>query len=247
MWCGQCGQDVPAVPAADDPEAIVCLNCRTTYTEPVATTKRRVTRVDSSHNPGKSTTWREPGNIEPPPLVDDEVFWFEPEALQDDVSAVPLIPAKLPDQTSKSERRRRRRRRRHRRSALICWSLLSFGVALFVCGASLIGWSLLEERDELWNIGAPIVLAGQATFLIGLVLQLDGIWHQSRAATRNLDELDEKLAALQALQKGELADQGDPAHAFYQHMADGASPQMLLTDLKGQLDMIADRLAKQDK
>ena len=249
MWCGQCGQDGPAVPATDDPDAIICLNCRATYTEAPTTYDGRLTRVDSSHSPGKSsgTAWREPDVVEPPPIVDDDDFWFEPEDLHEDVAAVPLMPTKLPDQVSQSERRRRRRRRRHRRSALICWTMLSIGVALFVCGASLIGWSLLEERDELWNIGAPIVLAGQATFLIGLVLQLDGIWHQSRAATRNLDELDERLTALQALQTGELNEQGDPAHAFYQHMAEGASPQMLLTDLKGQLDIIADRLAKQDK
>ncbi len=246
MWCGQCGHEGPAVPAADDPDAIVCLNCRTTYTETSSTQSGRVTRVDSSHLPGNSGTWQEPDVVEPPPIVDDDDFWFEPEELHDDVAAVPLLPARLPDKSSQSERRRRRRRR-HRRSALICWTMLSIGVALVVCGASLIGWSLLEERDELWNISAPIVLAGQATFLIGLVLQLDGIWHQSRAASKNLDELDERLSALQALQKGELSEQGDPAHTFYQHVAEGASPQMLLTDLKGQLDLIADRLARQDK
>jgi hypothetical protein len=36
-----------------------------------------------------------------------------------------------------------------------------------------------------------------------------------------------------------------PAQSFYAHMAGGASPQLLLADLKGQLDLLAVRMSEQ--
>jgi hypothetical protein len=37
------------------------------------------------------------------------------------------------------------------------------------------------------------------------------------------------------------------AQSFYAHMAEGASPQLLLADLKGQLDLLAQQMASQKK
>jgi hypothetical protein len=34
--------------------------------------------------------------------------------------------------------------------------------------------------------------------------------------------------------------------AFYSHLADGASPQLLLTDLKSQLDLLAMKMAREE-
>ena len=42
------------------------------------------------------------------------------------------------------------------------------------------------SRNALWDLGAPLVLAGQATFLVGLVLQLDVIWQQNKDTSRAL-------------------------------------------------------------
>ena len=39
---------------------------------------------------------------------------------------------------------------------------------------------------------------------------------------------------------------GSPAGSFYAHMARGASPQLLLADLKSQLDLLAVKLGQKD-
>lgn len=57
--------------------------------------------------------------------------------------------------------------------AALSWILLSVGLSAFTCGAVLCTWGLLDARDDLWNIGLPILLFSQAALLIGLVLQLD--------------------------------------------------------------------------
>ena len=85
---------------------------------------------------------------------------------------------------------------RRTRSNWLQWIILSLGAALFSCGAALVAWSFGEDRQDLWNIGAPMALAGQAAFLIGLVLQLDIIWQESKQTGRRLDELDQRVSPL---------------------------------------------------
>ena len=109
----------------------------------------------------------------------------------------------------------------------------------FVCGAVLLGWSLVAHRGELWSLGMPIALAGQLGLLVGLVLQLERLGDDNRRTVDKLESVDERLDDLKhtatLLSTGHTA----PSQAFYAHMAGGASPQLLLADLKGQLDILA--------
>ena len=57
----------------------------------------------------------------------------------------------------------------------MAWAILSLGLAVFACGAVLLGWSLIGERDDLWPIGMPLAILGQAGSILGLILQLDGL------------------------------------------------------------------------
>ncbi len=61
-----------------------------------------------------------------------------------------------------------------------------------------------------------------------------------------LDDLDERMAELKRTTTLMTTAYNTPSQSFYAHMADGATPQMLLADLKGQLDMIALKMAKED-
>src|SRR5262245_32360499 len=60
------------------------------------------------------------------------------------------------------------------------WMILSLGLAAFACGAVLLGWSFIARRDDLWPIGMPLALVGQAGLILGLILQLDGLWNNNR-------------------------------------------------------------------
>jgi hypothetical protein len=133
------------------------------------------------------------------------------------------------------------------KSHLMAWMILSLGLATFACGAVLLGWSLVAQRDDLWPIGMPLALIGQAGLVLGLILQLDSLWHTSRKTAQTLDQLDGELSRVRHATTLLSTSRTSSAQSFYAHMAEGASPQLLLSDLKGQLDLLAQQMATQKK
>jgi hypothetical protein len=129
---------------------------------------------------------------------------------------------------------------------LTVWAAISLGVMLLACGGILLGWSVLGHRDDLWGLGMPIAVAGQVVLLFGLVLQLDRLWHHHRDAAAKLADVDRKLHDLRSTTALLGTTHSAPGAAFYSHMAGGASPQLLLADLKGQLDLLAMQMQKLD-
>jgi hypothetical protein len=126
----------------------------------------------------------------------------------------------------------------------ITWSALSLGTMAVVCGLALIGWSAHTGRQELWAIGAPIILGAQVALVVGLVLQLDRIWRDSRRAAARLQTVDKQIHDLKTT-TSLLGTTHAPSTAFYAHWAGGAGPDVLLSDLKSQLDLLAVKLAKE--
>ncbi len=121
---------------------------------------------------------------------------------------------------------------------------LAVGTTGFVCGGILVGWSLIAGRQDLWNVGLPVALVGQIALLAGLVLQLDRLWRDNRESAAKLDNVDDQLHELKATTTLLGTAQGPAATTFYAHFAGGASPQLLLTDLKSQIDLLAMRIAQ---
>ncbi|HEV3138566.1 MAG TPA: hypothetical protein VGZ26_11695 [Pirellulales bacterium] len=126
----------------------------------------------------------------------------------------------------------------------VVWSSLSFGTMAVVCGLALLGWSAHTGQQELWAIGAPIILGAQVALVLGLVLQLDRIWRDSRRAAARLQTVDEQIHELKTT-TSLLGTTHGPSTAFYAHWAGGAGPDVLLSDLKSQLDLLAVKLAKE--
>jgi hypothetical protein len=125
------------------------------------------------------------------------------------------------------------------RATLAVWSLLGFGIMAFVCGEVLLAWSLIANRGELWTLGMPICLGGQLGLLLGLVFQLSRLWDDNRQTANQLASVDRRLDDLKQTATLLTTGHGSPAQSFYTHMAGGASPQLLLADLKSQLDLLA--------
>jgi hypothetical protein len=124
--------------------------------------------------------------------------------------------------------------------------ILCLGLAAFSCGAVLLGWSLVAERDDLWPIGMPLALIGQAGLILGLILQLDGLWQSSRTTAAVLNQLDGEL---KNVRHGKTLQSGAPAgsgQSLYPHQAEVTSPNYLLADLKGRMDLLARQMARQD-
>jgi len=125
-------------------------------------------------------------------------------------------------------------------------SALAIGLGLtgLVCGVVLIGWSWFESRGELLPIGLPIAVVSQALLILGLLGRLGRINTASRSALEQLQQLDEQLEDVRRAATTHGPAWQSASHAFYSHLADGAAPQMLLADLKSQLDLLAIKLSE---
>jgi hypothetical protein len=128
--------------------------------------------------------------------------------------------------------------------AILAWTALFLGTTGFTCGLALIVWSAITGRQDLMAIGSPISLAGQIVLVVGLVLQLDRVRRESRRAAEKLEAVDEQLHDLKTTTAA-LGNTHGPSGAFYAHWAGGAGPDVLLGDLKSQLDLLAVKLSKQ--
>ena len=205
MWCSSCQQDVPGLgsPGSGDPR---CGKCgRYLASEPQSTTSVSQ-RIDSS--PTVAATATENAAIEKVlrfPALPEEDWALEaelrgverllanlkspPSSLHESLSVhfshkaqsashvmlgreADLDPiAPLPE----AEQPRRNP---------AAWAILSLSIAVFACGAVLLAWSLLGEREDLWPIGMPLALIGQAGLILGAVLQLETL--SSRVASSSL-------------------------------------------------------------
>ncbi len=245
MSCRICGQDVPIIPTAEDPDAASCPRCRGTFTW--SASARSVGRLDPPHlRSVDDSATAKLATLEPPPLVAEDDDWdelYEPRrgATRSRSGSLVSATARRVDPPHSGEQFQRHPITRRGRWPWIQWTILALGVGLFTAGAALIGWSFRQDNQGLWNIGAPLALFGQVAFLIGLVLQLDVIWQQSQQTNCMVEHLDYRI-------QSNFAASGHPSRAAGTELrpstpSERADPEALLNDLKGQLDHFATRLS----
>jgi hypothetical protein len=114
------------------------------------------------------------------------------------------------------------------------------GLAALCGGVGGFAWSIVNERGEYWNACLALTLGGQGALIFGLVLAVSRLWRSSRFAAGKLQDVHARLGELQRAAEALAANRGG-APAFYADLARGAPPQMLLANLKGQVDQLAAR------
>jgi len=134
--------------------------------------------------------------------------------------------------------------RRH--ASPLAWGLFSFGIATLMCGGVLMGWSFVGARSELWTVGTPLALAGQALVLIGLVLQMDVIWRSSRDTSVTLVDIDDQISELKRSASQVSLDHPGETRLI-RHPAHETTPQMMIAELKGRLDILSARVAQREQ
>lgn len=273
MWCRICGQDVPGIPSLDG-RAYSCARCGdpvTSISPQVTTASQSASPFKES---AAKTSTASMAAQQPPIYdgwdIDEELRHIRsvlgrgsvPKKDFDEPAAQPKYrldaghdtPAPHGKRARRSTLRTSRRTGRLTSSdrerasgdhslAALAWTTMLLGTTGFVSGLALMGWSISAERPDLWSFGTPIILAGQIVLIFGLVLQLDRIWRDRRRHAAKLETVDEQLHAPQATTTLLDAGQG-PSGAFYSHWVGGAGPEVLLSDLKSQLDLLAEKLAE---
>lgn len=244
MWCSYCRQDVPALRSGDK-QNLCCPRCgESICADPSETSGpapaydgweldeqlRHIERVLQT-SIGKS---READAV------------YRREASRFDLSHATPASWHMPATTLNKPRKVVQEAGRGLALSTLTWVILSLGTTSFVCGGILLGWSLATGRQELWTVGLPVALAGQVALLLGLVLQLDRLWNDNRAAAAKLESVDEQISDLKATTTLLGTSQGPASSVFYSHFAGGAGPQILLTDLKSQIDLLAMKIARDE-
>ncbi len=261
MWCKWCRENVPEKRSATS-GAIDCAHCGRPLSLAAATTTQTAAEEGLDLGAFRASTaahgtyeeWELDQNVRR--LQAKVGTWHRPDDARPELVPPQFMRPKRARRTASAPRYRRdpphakvsprhkSKKRAAGRSSLLAWCLLFLGLMAFACGTALLVFSGLEQREDLWSLGMPIVIGGQVGLFLGLVLQLERIWQNGRDATRKLDRVDAQLHQLERTTSQLNVTHGSAAGAFYSHMAEDASPQLLLADLKGQLDLLAARMAR---
>lgn len=231
MWCEHCRQDVTAI-AADDAH-IVCGRCqRPIEAKPEDPPSLRINTLRLQED--LHTIDRIVGRL------GRDVAHTEQEKVSP--------PSPAPQQSSpvrSSAARPNGRKLKAPRLPIFSWLATSLGSILLVCGVVLLSWALFDSRPILSAAGLPLAIVGLASMLVGLVFQLDCVSQHNRRLHRHLLSLEHELEDLQSTTRLMRSSHSSASQNFYLHMAEGASPHVLLADVKGQLDLLATQMAEE--
>lgn len=268
MWCRHCGQDVPSLPTAERGE-LACGRCGNSVSQPRRAAKQLA--AASLHGielngparregarAASSTPSGDPFPVDEPWELGQEVrrlraHFPAPAAPSPMQASAPLgdelaglggasllqmawPPAAQPPRIGGPLRVR----------PLVWFSRLAsvVGLATLGVGGGLLVASSMFGQAGLWRPGLLALAAGHLALLVGLLLWLGQIGTRSREAVERLTHLDHRLRDLHHSTQLLGTTRGSASQAFYSHLAEGASPNLLLADLKGQLDLLAVRLSQ---
>jgi DNA-directed RNA polymerase subunit RPC12/RpoP len=263
MWCTNCGQDVPGIASKKREGSIVCTRCGSNVgvgaereTQPVSSQVRADPFDDDSPSVDFGD-WESEEDIraaehlvhrikgQTGPKVAEDPQQSATNGYHDTVGPWHTQPKSLPSRRAADTRPAGRPPEPKYRVSRIAVFTATVGTMALLCGGGLLVWGYASGRNDLWSLGLPLTFGGQAALLLGIFLQVDSLWRSNRATSESLDELDESLADLRHATTMLGTTHSSAAQSFYVHMAEGASPELMLADLKGQLDMLTLRLSRQ--
>jgi hypothetical protein len=125
---------------------------------------------------------------------------------------------------------------------VVAWLVVVLGVLGLAGGIGLISWSLSSADMTYWNHAVGLALVSQATLILGLILVISRLWRSSRQSTTKLHEVHARLGQLQQTSETMAATRAGGAPAFYADLVRGASPHVMLANLRGQVDQLATRV-----
>jgi uncharacterized membrane protein len=125
---------------------------------------------------------------------------------------------------------------------IVAWLVVTIGVLALIGGVGLIAWSLSTSQMLFWNYAVGLAMAGQGTLIFGLVLVISRLWRSSRYSAAKLQDVHVRLGQLQQSSETLAATRTGGAPAFYADLVRGASPHVMLANLKGQVDQLATRV-----
>jgi hypothetical protein len=251
MWCSHCHQEVPGVPASDR-GTLACARCQRdlkftsasrlcdsgisldgAINAPAAIdrfateeSKQKLRRLGQQLRP----VYQQHATLERP------LFWERLTVNSTEVSPQ-LRGVAHQDAISDSHRVLRSN------TPLFLGVLLGSGFLALMAGVAALVWSAAFNQAIVWKWGLTTTVAGEGLLILGLTWMAARLWQKGRQLDQNLHEVDSQLAQVSEL-AGELtASQLSSSQHYYQHFSQGTNPHVLVANLRGQIDQLAERLA----
>ncbi len=127
-------------------------------------------------------------------------------------------------------------------SQIVGWASATVGAMSLGLGIGLLVWSLIQENASLWSFGIAATITGQSLMIVGLVQLLSNLWNATRQTHTKLTQIHEDLHRVRRTAEQTAGQQHATATGFYAEMAANAEPDVLLGNLRGQLDQLSARL-----
>ena len=255
MWCSTCQQDVPGISSREQPGLLCCARCgKSAYDHGQFNEGEQ---VHASTDP--VTAWDEEDmlcwNNQPASDLPDE--W----SLQDDIRSAqrlhrnlctswptgdsaggnatndvvqrieptPLITAPMAEPMEEKA------------TKFFSWVAVYLGLSALVCGAGLSAWAYLGGHGQWLFVGVPTAVLGQIGLMVGLILQLDGLWQSHQRSSQSYTMLDHRLSDLR-----QTTTMFRPAHpqAFPAPQFSQVSPAQPPLDMRREIERLSARVSK---
>ncbi len=256
MWCNDCQQDVPAVACSVD-GPLVCSRCEAVFEIANEFAQTSAQPVDSGVS---LETFDQPVDLSPPlnPVEREQThqrlrhigrqlrtaYRFEvadilrPEQKSWGPEALENLGA---DSQLRSITRQSSREEESSQSTIasrLIGLMLMMGVTGFAVGMGLLVWAVGFDLPGTWQWGITTTIAAEGLLILGMVWMAGRLWRNSRHLNEQLHGVDHQLDHLEQL----AGNSATGSQHFYAHFHQGASSQMLLANLRGQVEQLASRL-----
>lgn len=121
--------------------------------------------------------------------------------------------------------------------------LLVLGVAGFAGGAALLAWAAAFQLPGPWQWGMTATIAAEGALILGLTWMAGRLWRNSRRINQQLAGVEGQLHDVEQLAGSIVGNRMSSSQYYYDHFNQGASSQMLLANLRGQVDQLASRIS----
>ncbi len=122
------------------------------------------------------------------------------------------------------------------------WGVANCGAMLLGLGIGLIIWATYGGRTLLWGPAIATTIAGQGLMIVGLLQLLANLWSAARHTSAKLTQIHDDLRRVRRTTEESAGRQHATATGFYAELSGGATSEVLLGNLRGQLDQLSARL-----
>ncbi|QEG33151.1 hypothetical protein [Bythopirellula goksoeyrii] len=260
MWCRQCQQDVPAV-ARSSQGPLVCPCCRRELNlgnladvadtgisldcyeqepheyEPSARPIDSISQGESYEKLRRigrqlRSPYRTEISISSPPTASGS---WRSLSMSNDASDAPQLRqvAKQAQQDELSNSTQT--------SWLLC-CLLAIGTVGFAAGVLVLAGSAAFDLAQVWQWGMTTTIAAEGLLIVALTWMATRLWYNSRRLNHQLRGVDEQLVEIHEMAGSLSAGQLSASQNYYHHFSQVANPHMLVANLRGQVDQLAERI-----